>query len=190
MSIFEKSRLVAAAPLFLLAQLGMAGAQQPKSQAENWGLQNEQATVLAGKVVDVACELTKDCPAQCGAGRRQLGLLMAGGRLVLIVKNGQPLFNGAVADLLPYCNKSVEVDGLMAGNETTRVFQLQLIREQGAADWAKTERWTKEWQERNPSLADKWEEWFYHDPRVTKEIDARGHLGLGAAADREFAKTR
>ncbi len=185
--IVNSSTLVA---LIALAQVATASAQQPKSQAESWGLQNEAPSVLSGRIVDVVCELAKDCPPQCGAGKRQLGLLTAGGRLVLVAKNGQPYFNGAVPDLLPYCQELVDVDGLMIGNENTRVFQLQLIRRQGAPDWSKAERWTQEWQRRNPTLADKAEEWFYHDPRVVKQIDAAGHLGLGDAADREFAKTR
>jgi hypothetical protein len=109
---------------------------------------------------------------------------------VLVAKNSQPLFSGAVTDLLPYCRELVDVDGLMTGNEHSRVFQLQLIRRQGAPDWSKAERWTQEWQKQNPTLAEKTEEWFYHDPRVAKQIDATGYLGLGDAADREFAKTR
>jgi hypothetical protein len=176
--------------LIALAQVATASAQQPNSQAESWGLQNEAQFILSGRIVDVVCELAKDCPPQCGAGKRQLGLLTSSGRLVLIAKNSQPLFNGAVTDLLPYCLELVDVDGLMTGNEHSRVFQLQLIRRQGASDWSKAERWTQEWQKQNPTLVEKTEEWFYHDPRVTKQIDATGYLGLGAAADREFAKTR
>lgn len=176
--------------LFFLAHAAAAPAQQPKSQAENWGLQNEEPAVLSGRIVDILCELTKDCPAECGAGKRQLGLVTSGGRLVPVAKNSQPLFNGAVTDLLPYCQKLVEIDGLMTGNERHRVFQLQLIRQHGAQDWSKAELWTQEWRKQNPTLADRADEWFYHDPRVTKQINATGYLGLGPGADREFAKTR
>ena len=46
----------------------------------------------------------------------QLGIVREGdGALVLVSKNGQPAFNGAVTDLLPYCGKEVEVDGLLTG---------------------------------------------------------------------------
>lgn len=177
-------------PLLVLAQMTAAPAQEPKSQAESWGLQNEEPVLLSGRVVDILCELTRDCPAECGAGKRQLGLITSAGRLLPIAKNGQPLFNGAVADLLPYCRKFVDIDGLMTGNERHRVFQLQLIRPQETRDWSKAELWTEVWRKRNPSLADKAEEWFYHDPRVARQIDATGYLGLGARADRDFAKTR
>jgi hypothetical protein len=177
-------------PLLVLAQVVSAPAQQPKSQAESWGVQNEEPAVLSGRIVDILCELTKDCPAECGAGKRQLGLLTPGGRLVLIAKNSQPLFNGAVADLLPYCQTLVDVDGLMTGNEQHRMFQLQLIRKQGARDWSKAELWTQVWRKQNPAFADKAEEWFHHDPRVARQIDATGYLGLGPAADRDFARTR
>jgi len=180
----------AVAVLAVAAPTGSADAQQPASQADLWGLQNEQATVLSGKVVDILCELTKDCPAQCGGGKRQLGLLTADGKLVLVAKNGQPLFNGSVPDLLPYCQKPVDADGLMAGDENNRIFQLQLIREQGAQQWNKAELWTQTWQKNNPAIAASADEWFYRDPRIAKQIEANGYLGLGAAADREFAKTR
>jgi hypothetical protein len=176
--------------LMFVALVVDAAAQQPKSQAEVWGLQNEEPTLHSGKVVDVLCELTKDCPAQCGAGKRQLGLLTNAGKLVLVAKNAQPLFNGAVPDLLPYCQKMVDVDGLTAGDENNRIFQLQLIREQGAQQWNKAELWTQAWQKNNPTIATSVDEWFYHDPRIAKQIEANGYLGLGAAADREFAKTR
>ncbi|MEI8145768.1 MAG: hypothetical protein WCH83_09925 [Alphaproteobacteria bacterium] len=178
------------AVLFIAALTMNAGAQEPKSQAESWGLQNEAATVVSGRVVDMVCELAKDCPPQCGAGTRQLGILTPAGKLVLVVKNSQPLFTGAVPDLLPYCQKLVDVDGLMTGDDNTRVMQVQLVREQGATAWNRTELWTRQWQSRNPTLAPMAEEWFYHDPRVIKEIEQRGYLGLGNAADREFARTR
>ncbi len=176
--------------LILAVSTITVSAQPQKSQAESWGLQNEEPTIHSGKVVDVLCELTKDCPEQCGAGKRQLGLLTPGGKLVLIAKNGQPLFNGAVVDLLPYCQKQVDIDGLTVGDEKNRIFQLQFIREQGAQKWTKAELWTQGWQKNNPAIANSVDEWFYHDPRIAKQIEANGYLGLGAAADREFAKTR
>lgn len=176
--------------LIISAWVAGASAQTLKSQAESWGLNNEEPSVVSGRIVDIACQLTKDCPPQCGGGSRQLGLLTSTGRLIVVAKNAQPFFNGAVTDLLPYCGQLVDVDGLMTGNEGNRVLQLQLIRRQGVSDWSKAELWTQEWQRRNPELADKAEEWFYHDPRIKEQIDAKGYLGLGGSADREFAKTR
>ena len=46
-----------------------------ESQAESWGLLGEQALRFEGKVTDLLCAITGNCPADCGAGKRQLGLL-------------------------------------------------------------------------------------------------------------------
>ncbi len=171
-----------------LAATGPSAAQVIESRAESWGLQNEQPAVISGEVVDILCVLAGDCPAQCGGGSRQLGILQKSGTLTLVAKNGQPLFNGAVDDLVPFCRKQVDADGLFAGNDTSKIFQLQFIREAGSKEWVKAERWTKRWTERNPSIAAMVDEWFYHDPRILKQIQAKGYLGLGAAVDAEFIK--
>ncbi|MCB1493349.1 MAG: hypothetical protein KDJ77_16415, partial [Rhodobiaceae bacterium] len=98
----------------------------------------------------ILCELTGDCPADCGAGVRQLGIVReADGALVPVLKNSQAAFNGAIPDLLPYCGKAVDVDGVLVGDEdatSTKVYMVQLIREQGAGDWQKTTQWTKAWE--------------------------------------------
>src|SRR3546814_18758578 len=48
--------------------------------ANSWGLPNEEIVRFEAKVVDVLCELSGDCPADGGAGRRQLGLVTDDGR--------------------------------------------------------------------------------------------------------------
>lgn len=160
----------------------------PESKAESWGLQNEKSTVVSGKVVDILCELAGDCPDKCGAGSRQLGILQKTGALLIVAKNGQPLFNGAVDDLLPFCRLDVHADGLMAGDDKNQLFQIQRIQTIGTNAWVDADRWTKVWSERNPTLAKDTEEWFYHDPRIQKQVDANGYFGLGAATDVEFIK--
>ena len=47
--------------------------------AEEWGLPGEEVVRFEAKVVDILCELTGDCPADCSDGTRQLGLLTAEG---------------------------------------------------------------------------------------------------------------
>jgi chaperone required for assembly of F1-ATPase len=42
--------------------------------AEEWGIDGEEKARLTVKVVDIACELSGNCPAKCGEGKRQLGL--------------------------------------------------------------------------------------------------------------------
>jgi len=160
-------------------------AQAEESKAKSWNLAGEQKTVLSGKVVDILCELTGDCPANCGDGSRQLGILEANNRLTLAAKNGQANFAGAVADLLPYCGKQVDVDGLMLG-ETTRLYQVQFIRESGQTDWAKANTFSKAWAAKFPDDAKKKGPWFRKDSRVTALIERDGWLGLGHQADKEF----
>ena len=43
--------------------------------AQGWGLINEEIVRFDAKVVDVLCELTGNCPDNCGGGKRQLGLI-------------------------------------------------------------------------------------------------------------------
>lgn len=156
------------------------------SQAESWNLYAESPALFEAKVVDPLCDLTGDCPADCGAGNRQLALLRAVDQvLVYALKNGQPVFTGSANDLLPYCGKVVEVDGLVLIDPDIglkNVFLIQKIREKGAADWVKTNRWTKDWKAANPTLTGK-DPWFRQDPRVKAEIAKNGYFGLGLEID-------
>ncbi len=83
--------------------------------AEEWGIDYEKTARFEAKVVDILCELTGDCPANCGDGKRQLGLLRQDGRLILAVKNFD-IFAGTANDLAPFCNKNIIADGLMIEN--------------------------------------------------------------------------
>lgn len=192
-SVMLRALRVAAALAALLPVLALAQNAGPDfsadSQAKSWGLSGEQKARFQAKVVDVLCELTGDCPADCGAGRRQLGLLRAAdGALVPAAKNGETVFSGAVADLLPYCAADVEVDGLMVGEGPTKIYQVQLVRRVGEAEWSKTNRFTAEWNAAHPDLAGGSEPWFRKDPRVTSRIAAEGYLGLGLETDAAFIK--
>ncbi|MCH9809166.1 MAG: hypothetical protein K0U74_15685 [Alphaproteobacteria bacterium] len=159
------------------------------SKAATFGLRGETKATFSGKVVDILCELSGDCPANCGDGNRNLGIVReADGKLILVSKNAQFEFNGAVDDLLPYCGKAVDVDGLMIGNDPgvkAQIYMVQLIREKGAADWNKAELWTSAWAKRNPGAAGKGP-WYNRDPRVAKQIKKDGRLGLGHAADKKY----
>jgi hypothetical protein len=162
------------------------------SQAASWNLVGEEKARFSGKVVDILCELTGDCAEKCGAGTRQLGILRSKDKaLVPVLKNGQPLFNGAIPDLLPYCGANVEVDGLLIGDETAKgakFYQIQLIRREGEEGWQKTELWSKQWEKDHPGLADKTGEWMRHDPVVIKHIEAGGYFGLGKDVDEKWIK--
>lgn len=160
------------------------------SEAEEWSLVGEEKARFPARVVDILCELTGDCPAGCGAGARQLGLVReADAALVVVSKNGQPLFNGAVDDLLPYCGEAVEVDGLLIGDDPAnpaKIYQIQRIRRAGEAEWSKADRWTQAWAGRNPEAAALPGPWFRKDPRVQALIARDGHLGLGLETDAAF----
>ena len=169
------------------------------SRAKEWGLFGEEKARFSGRVVDVPCALTGDCPADCGAGTRQMAILRAAdGALVLAVKNGQPAFSGATWDLAPFCGREVEVDGLLIGDpEMTpklgaKLLQVQWIRPLDGAEAVRGEavkanRFTREWARRHPEAKGKGP-WFRRDPGIRAEIEKHGYLGLGAEADAAFAE--
>jgi hypothetical protein len=179
-----KSLVIAAClvvPQTVLAQDFAAG-----SEAKSWNLYAEQPARFEAKVVDILCEITGDCPADCGAGKRQLGLVRtADTALIYPNKNNQPVFSGAANELQPYCGQLVEVDGLMLSDPdigANNIYQLQKIRAVGATDWVKASRWTKDWQAANPDLTGK-DPWFRRDPRVNARIAETGYFGLGLDVD-------
>lgn len=55
----------------------------PAQAAKEWGIDGEEVAQFEAKAVDVLCELTGDCPAKCGDGKRQMGLLTDDGKLTL-----------------------------------------------------------------------------------------------------------
>lgn len=183
-------RGLALAALLAAPAAAQEGAFAAGSAAESWGLAGEEKARFTARVVDVLCELTGDCPPGCGSGARQLGLVReADGALVIAAKNGQPLFTGAVEDLLPHCGETVEVDGLLVGDDPANpamVFQVQTIRAPGAPGPVKAERWTEVWAARNPDAAGREGPWFRNDPRIAALIARNGYLGLGPEADAAF----
>ena len=159
------------------------------SEARSWNLYGEVPARFEARVVDILCELSGDCPEDCGGGERQLGLLRAAdGQLVFPNKNAQPLFTGAVAELAPFCGLDVEVDGLLIDDPdlgARNIYLVQKIRETGAEEWVEATRWTEVWGEAHPDLAGGGP-WFRHDPRVDAMIEAEGWLGLGPEAEEVF----
>ena len=70
-----------------------------------------------------------------------------------------------------------------------KVYMLQRIREKGSKKWSKANLWTRKWAEKNKDAKGKGP-WFRRDPRVKKQIEATGYLGLGPAADEAFRKSQ
>ncbi|MBT5110818.1 MAG: hypothetical protein HOM25_19225 [Rhodospirillaceae bacterium] len=163
----------------------------PVRAAEEWGLPEEEVVRFEAKVVDILCELSGDCPAQCGGGKRQLGLLNAEGVLVLALKNKVP-FAGTVTELIDFCGKQVVADGLFSTNRGYKVFALQFVRKAPDGKWRGANRFTPKWAKQFGFAANgpEAERWFENDPRVNAIIKADGKLGLGPAVDAEFLKTQ
>ncbi|APE42717.1 hypothetical protein BOO69_04215 [Sulfitobacter alexandrii] len=180
--------LATAAAVLLLAAPLAAQDFSADSEARSWNLYAEVPALFDARVVDVMCELTGDCPANCGDGARQLGLLRsADDALVLATKNNQSAFSGAVVDLLPYCGQDVTVDGLLIEDPdlgASNIYLVQRVKTAGG-DWAKTDRFTGHWAEQNPDVAGDGP-WFRRDPRIAAEIEKNGYLGLGLETDEAF----
>jgi hypothetical protein len=148
--------------------------------AESWGLPDEEKVRFEAKVVDALCELTGDCPAECGGGKRQLGLLTDSGELILPFKNVVP-FAGAAGELREFCGKRVTADGLFAINRGVRVFALQFLREVPGGKWRRANRWTRDWAAANGVAPDSptASQWFRNDALVKEIIERDGKLGTG-----------
>ncbi len=185
-----KAILAASAIIVAIALPATAEDFSKDSQAQSWNLGGEEKARFSGKVVDILCELAGDCTDQCGGGTRQLGIIRsADNALVPVLKNGQPLFNGAIADLLPYCGEMVEVDGLLIKDETIPgpgLYQIQLIRRDGEAEFQKANLWTKKWDEDHPEQAGQKGPWFRRDPAIIRQIEKNGYFGIGKEADKKY----
>jgi hypothetical protein len=137
--------------------------------------------------VDVLCELTGDCPDNCGNGTRQLGLLDDEGVLHLPLKNFTP-FTGASWELQQFCGKKVTADGLFTTNKGYKVFVVQFVREAPDGKWQRANRFTSQWAEKNGVAADSKQakQWFRNDPEVQRLLDKDGVFGLGPEADKAY----
>lgn len=170
----------------LAAQRAAAQDFSAGSGAKPWNLYAETPALFDAKVVDITCEITGDCPSDCGAGARQLGLLRTVDNvLVYPNKNAQTVFSGAAQDLLLFCGRQVQVDGLMLSDPdigANNIYLVQNIRLAGAADWTPANQWTRAWAAANPDAAGDGP-WFRRDPRVLAEIATDGYFGLGLEQD-------
>jgi len=170
----NKFGLWAAAAGFALIAAGAANA------ADSWGLEGEEEAEIAGRVVDVLVEITgKNTLANCGAGKRQLGIKTADGKLVMVAKDASP-FGGATFDLLAYCGKEVEADGLFTEQHGLKFFVVQQLKAKGAKDYVDANKWLAHWAKANKLKEDdeKVEEWFRNDPTVNAVIARDGKLGI------------
>jgi len=155
---------------------GTAGAADP------WGIEHEKKARFDATVVDILCELSGDCPENCGSGDRQLGLLRDDGTLVLPVKN-QDIFAGTVRDLLPFCGQKITVDGLMIDDPLMPVFALQ-FKKPVDGDWSRANWFIRDWAADRDVARDSQtaREWYRNDPRVAAIIERNGVFGIPGLA--------
>jgi len=174
--------------MVLLAALAAASTAQA---AQSWGLQNEEEVRFEATVVDLLCELTGDCPAECGAGKRQLALLTDDGELVLAIKDSAP-FAGAADELIDFCGKRVQADGLFSTNRGHKIFALQFVREAPDGKWQGANRFVPKWAAANgvDPKGKVAQQWFRNDPRVKKLIEENGKLGIGLEAEKKYLESQ
>ena len=163
----------------------------PVQAAQSWGLPNEEIVRFEAKVVDILCELTGDCPANCGGGDRQLGLVDNDGRLHLPIKNATA-FSGTVVELIGFCGKQVVADGLYSTNRGYRILALQFVREAPDGEWRAANRFLGKWANDNdlPAGSPETKQWFRHDPTVKSIVGTDGIFGLGLDADEDYRKSQ
>ena len=165
--------------LFTAALLIGPGVSQA---AEEWGIDGEKKARFEAKVVDVLCELTGDCPADCGSGKRQLGLLRDDGTLVLAVKNFD-IFAGAADDLKGFCGKRIVADGLLINNPKIPLFALQFKKLAPDGKWSRANQFGKDWSKANGGK--KSGQWFKNDPKIKKAIAEKGVFGIPGLKPKE-----
>ena len=146
--------------------------------ANSWNLPGEATARFDAKAIDVMCVLTGDCPADCGAGKRVMGLLRESGELVLAIKNAGP-FTGTAHDLVPFCGQTITADGLFTINYGVKTFALQFVNPKDA-DWRGANGFIRDWANERAldPKDDKVKQWFRHDEQVKALIDEQGKLGL------------
>lgn len=166
----------------------MAGTAQA---ANSWGLPEEEIVRFEANVVDILCELTGDCPNNCGDGSRQLGLLTDDGILVLPIKNSTP-FSGSADELIDFCGKRVLADGLYSTNRGYKVFALQFVKELPDGKWRAANRFKTKWAKENgvDPKSQTAGQWFRNDPRVIELLSKKGKLGLGPEADKAYIESQ
>jgi len=158
----------------------------PAHAAKSWGVTGEVKAKFTATVVDITCHLSGDCPENCGAGTRQLGLQTEDQGIILVSKN-LTLYTGAAEELYGFCGKQIEVDGLFTENRNVRFFQVQNMREVGGK-WKKAVLFRKAWGEKHGYKAKsrKTKRWYRNDPRIKEIIQRDGYLGLGPEKDSAF----
>ncbi len=163
--------------LLLLTAVLMLGAM-PAQAAREWGIDGEEIAKFEATPVDILCELTGDCPENCGAGTRLMGLRTHDGTLIMAAKSNT-LFAGAVLDLAAWCGKRVEVDGLLIKADQMTFYMVQRLRVPGTRKWTNARAFAKAWAKENRQKNAR--RWFRKDPLIKSVIKKYGPVGIPGA---------
>ncbi len=158
--------------LVLASLLAWTGAAQA---ANEWGIEHEEKARFDAKVVDLLCAVTGDCPADCGGGKRQLGLLKDDGTLIPVVKNFD-IFAGGTNDLIGFCGKVITADGLYINDPLMPMFALQFKRLAPDGKWSRANQFGKDWSAAHGGK--KADQWFRSDPMILEVLEADGVFGI------------
>ncbi len=145
--------------------------------AEPWNIPHEKQVVLKGRVTDALCHLKGRCAPDCGGGKRQLGLVQADGTFRLVAKSNVD-FAGAIHDLIGYCGREIEADGLLIENPAVTLFFVQGIRTDPSAPFTPADRFKTQWEARHGQAP----EWWRADPEANRLIAEDGPLGIKGLA--------
>lgn len=156
-----------------LALTGLLAGSAPGVAAEAWGIPHEKPATLKGRVVDALCQLKGRCAPDCGAGRRQLGLVLADGTFRLVAKSNID-FAGAIPDLIGFCGREIEADGLLIENPAVTLFFVQGVRTDAASPFTPADRFQSRWEAQHGKA----QEWWRADPQANRLIAEDGPLGV------------
>lgn len=161
----------------VLTLLGLTGAPVAAPGAEPWNIPHEKPVTLKGRVVDALCHLKGRCAPDCGAGERQLGLVLANGAFRLVAKSNID-FAGAIPDLIGYCGREIEADGLLIENPAITLFFVQGVRVDPQSPFIPADRFRSQWEARHGKA----DEWWRADPEANRLISENGPFGIRGLA--------
>jgi len=161
--------------------LALAAVAQPSAgrAAESFGVSNEVLLTVKGKVVDLTCELTHECVPNCGAGKRQLGLLTSEGKLFVAAKSST-IFAGLAHDLIASCGQEIIADGLTTTNFGSTLLMIQRFKTAENADWIEANKFAADWARLHSTdpAGKQTEEWYRNDWVVKRAVAQHGQTGV------------
>ncbi len=170
--------------LIVVSALLLTACASGPGKIANWPITAAEQAALSGSVVDVLCELSGNCADNCGDGSRQLGIKTGDQGLILISKN-LTNYTGAADELIGFCGRPVEINGLFTDHEGVRFFQVQNMREPGG-QWKKATQFNQAWAKRSGKPVGLAGKWYLNDGRVDEVLTKDGRLGIGIDADEEY----